>query len=149
MKKKIKKLTDSEKQVLNLLWDSEEPLTSTEIVNLCTNRTWKPSYIHIMINSLLSKEMIQIDGFKKTTKNYARTFKASMSRDEWNLLQVKQEQKSNSKTLSNLFATLVEEETNPELLDKLSEILDHRKKELCEQGHWSEFSPHENDQNNE
>lgn len=130
MGKKIKKITDSEKQVLNLLWDSDEPLTSSEIVHLCKDRTWKPSYIHIMINSLLSKEMIVIAGFKKTTKNYARTFAAAMTREEWNVLQVKQEQKSNSQTLSHLFTALLEEETDENLLEELSELIDLRKKEL-------------------
>lgn len=132
MKNKIKKLTDSEFQVLNLLWDSEEPLTSSEIVHLCKNRTWKPSYIHIMINSLLSKEMIVIAGFKKTTKNYARTFAAAMSREDWALLQVTQQQASTSKTLSNLFTALVEEETDEEVLDILSDILNARKQKLKE-----------------
>ena len=36
---KLVKLTDSEKQVLDLLWDQETPLTSTEIVHLSKDRT--------------------------------------------------------------------------------------------------------------
>lgn len=130
MRQKTKKLTDSEKQVLDLLWDSEEPLTSTEIVKLCAGRTWKPSYIHIMINSLLKKEMIKVAGFKKTTKNYARTFEPTMTRDQWSLFQVKQDQKSTSSALSHLFTALVEEETDADLLDELSVILDNRRREL-------------------
>ena len=130
MRKKIKRLTDSERQVLDLLWDSDEPLTSTEIVKLCAGRTWKPSYIHIMINSLLKKEMIKVAGFKKTTKNYARTFTPTMSRDQWSLFQVKQEQKSASSAMSHLFTAFFEEETDLELLDELSELLDNRRKEL-------------------
>ncbi len=130
MKQKIKKLTDSEKQVLDLLWDSEEPLTSTEIVKLCAGRTWKPSYIHIMINSLLKKEMIKVAGFKKTTKNYARTFEPTMTREQWSLFQVKQDQKSSSIALAHLFTALVEEETDFELLDELAAILEKRRNEL-------------------
>ncbi|MCD8021359.1 MAG: BlaI/MecI/CopY family transcriptional regulator [Clostridiales bacterium] len=130
MKKKIIKLTDSEKQVLNLLWEEKEPLTSTEIVNLCSDRTWKPSYIHIMINSLLKKEMIQVAGFKKTTKNYARTFEPTMSREDWNILQVKQDQQTTSQTLSTLFTSLLEEETDPETIKELSDMLEKRRKEL-------------------
>ena len=141
MRKKIKKLTDSERQVLDLLWDSEEPLTSTEIVKLCAGRTWKPSYIHIMINSLLNKEMIKVAGFKKTTKNYARTFVPTMSRDQWSLFQVRQEQKSASNTLSHLFTALLEDETDSELLDELSELLDNRRRELKMQKDDEEESP--------
>ena len=70
MKKKVAKLTESENQVMDLLWDQEDDyLTSSEIVENCENRIWKPSYIHILINSLLKKEMIEVAGFKKTTKN--------------------------------------------------------------------------------
>ena len=80
MKKKVAKLTESENQVMDLLWDQEDDyLTSSEIVENCENRIWKPSYIHILINSLLKKEMIEVAGFKKTTKNYARTFRPTMT----------------------------------------------------------------------
>lgn len=127
------KITDSEKQVLDLLWDQETPLTSTEIVHLSKDRTWKSSYIHIMITSLLKKEMIHVAGFKKTTKNYARTFEPTMTREQWNLLQVTQQQKDSSRTLSQVFTALLEEETNPNLLDELSEMLDARRKELDDQ----------------
>lgn len=130
MRKKIQKLTDSEKQVLDLLWDSEESLTSTEIVKLCAHRTWKPSYIHIMINSLLKKEMIKVDGFRKTTKNYARTFAPTMSRDDWALLQVTQEQKSTSQTLSHLFTAILEDETDDQILAELSAKIENRRREL-------------------
>ena len=127
------KITDSEKQVLDLLWDQETPLTSTEIVHLSKDRTWKSSYIHIMITSLLKKEMIHVAGFKKTTKNYARTFEPTMTREQWTLLQVTQQQKDSSRTLSQVFTALLEEETNPNLLDELSEMLDARRKELDDQ----------------
>ena len=127
------KITDSEKQVLDLLWDQETPLTSTEIVHLSKDRTWKSSYIHIMITSLLKKEMIHVAGFKKTTKNYARTFEPTMTREQWNLLQVTQQQKDSSRTLSQVFTALLEKETNPNMLDELSEMLDARRKELDDQ----------------
>lgn len=133
MKKHAAKLTKSEKQVLQLLWDREEPLTSSEIVQFCANRTWKSSYIHILINSLLEKEMIEVVGFKKTTKNYARTFKATMSREEYSVLQVKQEQKEASRTLSQVFAALLEDATDEDTIDQLSQMLEQRKKELDEQ----------------
>ena len=35
MKKNTRKLTNSEQQVLDLLWDSGEALTSSQIVQLC------------------------------------------------------------------------------------------------------------------
>ena len=129
MKKTSKRLTDSEQQVLDLLWDREDALTSSEIVEYCENRTWKESYIHILINSLLKKNMIEVAGFKKTTKNYARTFRPTMTREDYSILQLKQNQKISSHTLSHLFCAMLEEETDERVLDELARMIEEKRKE--------------------
>ena len=130
MKKDRKKITDSEREVLELLWNSDEPLTSTEIVRLCVGRTWKSSYIHIMINSLLKKEMIKVAGFKKTTKNYARTFEPTMTRDQWNLFQMKQEKGVTAELLKEMLEMIITEGADEEILEELFEVIEKRKEEL-------------------
>ena len=117
----MKKLTNSEMQVMELLWDCNVPLTTSEMVDYCKDRIWKASYIHIIVKSLLDKEMIQIAGFKKTVKNYARTFEASMSKEDWLIMQVKGEQKDNPRVLLMLLKSLLEEEEDIEYLDELAE----------------------------
>ena len=129
MRQKTKKLTDSEKQVLDLLWDSEEPLTSTEIVKLCAGRTWKPSYIHIMINFLLDKGVIVTHNFKKTTKNYARAFIRSLTKDQWIVASIR-ENYPTKKDVLRLFTTLIEEEKDPDVLDYYAEQLNQRRRTL-------------------
>ena len=79
MKRKIPKITNSEKQILEVLWDEEKPLTSSEIVGVSDDRTWKASSVHLLLNSLLNKDLVEVAGFKKTTKNYARTFQPTMN----------------------------------------------------------------------
>ena len=130
MKKGRKNVTDSEREVLELLWNSDEPLTSTEIVRLCIGRTWKSSYIHIMINSLLKKEMIRVAGFKKTTKNYARTFEPTMTRDQWNLLRMKQEKGVTAELLKEMLEMIITEGADEEILEELFEVIEKRKEEL-------------------
>lgn len=129
MKKASNRLTDSEQQVLDLLWDREDALTSSEIIEYCENRTWKESYIHILINSLLKKNMIEVAGFKKTTKNYARTFRPTMTREDYSILQLKQNQKISSHTLSHLFCAMLEEETDERVLDELARMIEEKRKE--------------------
>lgn len=126
----MKKLTNSEREVLDLLWDVGEPLTSSEIVKMCVDRTWKPSYIHIMIKSLLDKEMIKMAGFKKMTKNYARIFEPTMTREQWSLLQVKQEKSDSGELLKEMLVSILQEETDENVLDELSEAITKRKTEL-------------------
>ena len=53
-----------------------------------------------------------------------------MTREQWSLFQVKQDQKSSSIALAHLFTALVEEETDFELLDELAAILEKRRNEL-------------------
>lgn len=128
----MKKITDSEKDVLNLLWDTGRPLSSAEIVRMCVNRTWKPSYIHIMINSLLKKEMIKVAGFKQTTKNFARIFEPTMTREQWNLFQIKEGKSNSGNILKEILYSILKEEIDIETLDKLSDIIQKRKNELQE-----------------
>lgn len=128
----MKKITDSEKDVLNLLWDTGSPLSSAEIVRMCVNRTWQPSYIHIMINSLLKKEMIKVAGFKQTTKNFARVFEPTMTREQWNLFQLKEGKSDSGNILKEILYSILKEEMDIETLDKLSDIIQKRKNELQE-----------------
>ena len=81
-------LTKSEEEIMYLLWDLDEPLTSSEIVKKAVNKTWKKSYINLLINSLLKKDMIKVVGVKQMTKNYARTFVPTMTKDAYAIKQI-------------------------------------------------------------
>ncbi len=126
MGKKIPRITNSEMQILEVLWDEGEALTSSEIVEVSEDRTWKSSSVHLLLNSLLKKNLVQVAGFKKTTKNYARTFEPSMSREEYSLNQLQQEKKKNTRVFSKLFNTFVSEEVSSTTLRELSDLIDSR-----------------------
>lgn len=48
-------LTKSESEVMYLLWHTDRALSAAEMVTLSPQKTWKDSYIHLMVNSLLKK----------------------------------------------------------------------------------------------
>ena len=64
--------TKEPEEIMNLLWEVGEPLASSEIVSKSVNRTWRKSYINLLINSLLNKQMIEVVGVKQMTKNYLK-----------------------------------------------------------------------------
>lgn len=130
MKRKIPRITNSEKQILEVLWDKGEALTSSEIVEVSDDRTWKASSVHLLLNSLLNKGMVEVGGFKKTTKNYARTFKPVMSREDYSLLQLRQERKSTARTLSRFVNTLLGNEIDEHVLHELEDMVDTRRADL-------------------
>ena len=74
-------LTKSESEVMYLLWHTDRALSAAEMVALSPQKTWKDSYIHLMVNSLLKKGMITPAGFVKTFRNYARTFAPCMTEE--------------------------------------------------------------------
>lgn len=125
------KLTDSERNVMELFWSTENDLTSSEIIKLSKDRTWKPSYIHILINSLLEKGLITHSSFKRTTKNYARTFRTTITKEEWLAISVRQNYRYNSDTL-DLFRNIIQEENDLNVIDKFIEQVNDRRKELLE-----------------
>ncbi len=123
-------LTKSEEEILDLLWTENKPMTSSDIVNLSVNRTWKKSYIHLLINSMLKKEVIKIDGFVKTTKNYARTFVPVLTREEYIIKQFTESADFNKGSKADLFAALIDETDDPKIIDELEKILQRKKEEL-------------------
>ena len=76
-------ITPSEYEVLEVMWSTEKEMTASEIVEISKNKTWKSSSVHLLMASLLKKYLVEISGFKKTTKNFARTFKPSISKSDF------------------------------------------------------------------
>ena len=128
---KKESLTKSEREIMTLLWQVEKPLTASEIIELSTEKTWKDSYIHLLINSLLEKGMIRAEGFAKTTKNYARTFIATVSEDEYAVRQITGKKGLTNASAVSIISALIDQADEPEaLMDALETMLAERKQTL-------------------
>lgn len=116
-------LTKSEREIMNLLWHVEKPLTASEIIEQSTDKTWKDSYIHLLINSLLEKEMIRAEGFAKTTKNYARTFIAAVSEEEYAVRQITGKKGLDINSVVSIVSALIDQADQPDaLMDSLEKM---------------------------
>ena len=82
------KLTNSEREILETMWEYGESITATNLVKVSTDKTWKTSSVHLLINSLLNKDYIEVVGFEKTAKNYARKFQPVLPRTEFILTEI-------------------------------------------------------------
>lgn len=118
-------LTNSEEQMMQLLWQQEKPLTATEIIGLSDGKTWKDSYVHLLINSLIKKGLIEVKGFVKTTKNYARTFSPSMSREEYAIKSIKSANNYSEEKIPALFSFLISD-VSEDTLRIIKEMLDEK-----------------------
>lgn len=76
-------LTKSEMQIMDVLWESETPLSRSDLLERSAEKTWKDSSVHILLNGLLNKAAIKEAGFVKRSKTFGRTFSPAMSREEY------------------------------------------------------------------
>lgn len=76
-------LTKSEMQIMDVFWESAQPLSRSDLLERSEHKSWKDSSVHILLNGLLQKEMIHEVGFVKRSKTYGRTFLPTMTREEY------------------------------------------------------------------
>ena len=76
-------LTKSEMEIMDVLWESEKPLSRADLLAHSEEKTWKDSSVHILLNGLLQKGAIQEAGLVKRTKTYGRVFTPKMTREEY------------------------------------------------------------------
>lgn len=76
-------LTRSEREIMDVLWEAEQPLSRSDILERSQEKGWKDSSIHILLNGMLQKNAIREAGFVKRSKTYGRTFEPTMTREEY------------------------------------------------------------------
>lgn len=89
MKKPAITLTPNELEIMELMWRENRPLSRTDIIELSPDRSWKASSIHILLNKMLDKDAIKVDGFVRTGKNYGRTYSPALSDVDYLLMTIK------------------------------------------------------------
>ena len=76
-------LTKSEMEIMDVLWASDKPLSRSDLLERSEEKTWKDSSVHILLNGLLQKQAICEAGMVKRSKTYGRTFKPTLTREEY------------------------------------------------------------------
>lgn len=73
-------LTKTQLKIMQVLWDSSEPLTIADISSILKISTTSLSNI---VNQLIKKRFIEISGVKRTDNHYSRTLKALLEKEEY------------------------------------------------------------------
>lgn len=123
-------MTKSERELMNVLWDSEEALTCTQIVAQSKDKKWKDSYVHIMVKSLLKQGLIEVTSFELVSKSYARKFSPTMTRDESIVRALVGENVWSKDMIPPMIAAFVEKEADLATLEKINDIINAKKAQL-------------------
>ncbi len=89
--KNLFSLSKKEKELMDIFWDAEAPLSRVEILERAEQRkcSWKPNSIHILVNSLLDKKAVQVAGFYLNSRKIGRTFEPAITKEQYAIMQVR------------------------------------------------------------
>ena len=77
-------LTKNEMQFMTVLWEAGTPLTASDILDRVVDREWHVSSVHKILNNLLKKGAVELDGnFVQEGRNISRTFVPMLARVEY------------------------------------------------------------------
>lgn len=109
---------------MKLLWQSERPLSCTEIVELSEDKTWKDSYVHSLIKSLIKKGIVKVEAFELISRSYARMFAPKISYNEYILLSAfSEEELKNADLMTDFIKTILDYSKADKLKDNLRKML--------------------------
>lgn len=122
-------LTKSERELMELLWAADRPLSQGEILAV-GNRSWKDRSVFALLNGLLDKQLIQAVGMVKSGKVYARTFTPICSKEEY-YARMLSAHGTQAPSLSGLFSALLDQtEVSEETIHELETLLEKKKREM-------------------
>lgn len=122
------KLTENELSIMEVLWSADDALLGSEIIELCKNKKWKASSIHILINSLLSKGAIKIARFEKIGKHYTRAFMPELSKEEYMVQSLDNNVELNDSVIKEMALALIhDKKTSDETIKVLEEMIKEEK----------------------
>ena len=119
-------LTRSEMEIMDVLWESGEPLSRSDLLEKSENKSWKDSSVHILLNGLLAKGAIREAGLVKRSKTYGRTFAPTLTREEYFATTIFSHRCKPE--IVGLFAALLSrEDITREQLDEIGTMVENRK----------------------
>lgn len=122
-------LTRSEMEIMDVFWEDGGALSRSDLLTRQTEKTWKDSSVHILLNSLLNKGAIREAGTVKRSKTYGRTFLPTISREEYFATTIFSHRYKPD--LSGLFQILLQRpEVTKELLSQLDTLIREKQEQL-------------------
>ncbi len=125
--------TVSELNILRLLWESKEALSGAEMLERLPELNLFSTSIYTILDGMVDKGVLKVEGKVRRGKRYARTFIPTMSQEEFAAMQVVKLTPNVPKydRLVGLFTALVKHDgIDEETLSSLEDFLQKQRKEL-------------------
>lgn len=115
-------LTKNEKKIMDLLWESDRPLTGAEIVDMTEEVKWQQSFVLRCLNSMEEKGIIKNVGIVRNSRRYSRQFAPAITRDEY-AAKLALSSGIGKDSILNVAVALAKETCDDELYEKLESMI--------------------------
>lgn len=126
-------LSDTELDIMQILWKEGNGLSRPEILARLEGKNWNPNSIHQVLNSMMKKEVLTVGGMARCGKVYGRVYLPAFTQQEFLAKRTEEITPglSSKERLLGVVAALTElEGIDAETIDELEQLLAARKKEL-------------------
>ena len=129
MTKTMKELTKSEEQMMDIFWDSEQALTSVDIVKMQVKATWTNGLVHNILRTLIKKGYLKECGTEQIGKQYARKLCPVFDREEY-IAKLMIQKADGKSSIQKVMVALARENKNTEQsITELEEIVQKLREE--------------------
>lgn len=126
-------LSETELDIMQLLWEEDTGLSRPEILSRLEGKDWNPNSIHQVLNSMMKKGVLQVDGMARCGKIYGRTYTPTMTQQEF-LARRTQEITPGLTTKERILGVVAalanQEGLDAETIQELEQLLEAHKKGL-------------------
>ncbi len=127
------RLTQNELSVIQVLWAEKRPLSRPEILSRIPEHSWNPNSIHLILNSLIKKQFIAVDGMTKCGQGYGRTYAPTVTQEDFAAACVLRltPNLSPEQRLLGLVSSLINQDgVTSETIERLEALLQSKKREI-------------------
>lgn len=82
--KKFQGLSDSENEIMHIIWKSENPVTTAQLLTIFKDKAWKPQTISTFLKRMVNKGLLN-----QTTQGRTNFYTAALSEQEYRHLEAK------------------------------------------------------------
>ena len=126
-------LSSNEFCILNLLWSESRAMTRPEILEALPDKDWNPNSIHLILNNMIKKGVLQVVGVARCGLGYGRTYAPTLSQTEYAAAQALEAtpDMTVSDRLLGVVAALVDKKgIDAQTIAELEQMLEEKRKEL-------------------
>lgn len=121
-------ISKCELEIMHVLWREGRPLLRADILRLSgDNKSWSDNSFHILLNSMINKGLVKVDGFAQSHKGYGRMYCPTLSAEEYYLDMIDGNELLDP---AKLLALLLGEKPDADTIQRVQNVLDEAKKQL-------------------